>query len=351
MLSSCSKPIMKGVAINQGGYSVYNNTVFYIDNSTIKYIDLVTGKTGVLCGKPNCKHELYDEKNNPDPICNAVAKKDCSIQSCLLVNEKLYYSVSRANVLLIYEYDYKNDKLKSISEVENLNPNNDIVYLDGCLYFNCSAWVFEEKNVDDGLGWSIGESQVFKYNLNNKSTEILFKGENFYINNLYCANNNIFACGFDFDTINTAPKYRTYIYDGNTTKKVSDNAYYYFDDNNGYINPLIPNAVSDEQVSNKIMKYNFKNQSENELCQGFVLFSYSHYMIYVNDNKYYRYDSNTDKIESIPLNNDNSVNYIDDKYVIYSLFDNSGNQTGTYVLETDEFINGNLKEAKLIEYP
>ena len=63
VLTSCTKNDMTGVATSQGGYSIFKNTVYYVENSSIlKYVDANTGKTGVLCSKPDCKHELYDEK-------------------------------------------------------------------------------------------------------------------------------------------------------------------------------------------------------------------------------------------------------------------------------------------------
>lgn len=344
ILTSCAKKDMTGVAISQGGYSIFNNTVYYVENSSIlKYIDANTGKTGVLCSKPNCKHELYDEKENPDPTCNAVAKQDVTIGSSIIIDDILYYTASKAMNLLIFKYDYKNDKCEMVAEIEKLNPNYDIIYLNGNLYFNCISWAFEDGGIDDGLGWKTGESIVCKYNIKDRSIELLFKDMNLYINTIYPGNNDLYACCFELFSSNRTKQHITYIYDEKKCKKVSDLGYYYFDDNNGYINPPLQNAVS-----NKIMKYNFKTQDEEELCTGWVYYSYLHYLIYSDDSgKQYRYDSAKNETEEIKFNNDYAVLYLDNNYVIYNDFIDENNPN-TYIVETEKFFNGSYEEARLI---
>lgn len=349
-LTSCSKNDMTGVAISQDGYSMFDNTAYYIENFRIlKYVNANTGKTGVLCSKPNCKHELYDEKENPNPICNAVAKEESSISSCIIIDGMLYYSAERANNLLIYEYDYKNDKCEKVAEVENLHPNNGVVYFNGNIYFNCFSYVFDESNLDEGLGWRIDESVVCKYNIEDRNIESLFKDMDLYIQKIYPSNDQLYACCLEPFSGEGIKQRSTYVYDGKKCRKISDIGYYYFDDNNAYINPMMPNAASDTQISNKIMKYNFKTQVEEELCTGWVSYSYSHYLIYSDDSgNHYRYDSNNEETEEIEFNNDYAVIYIDSNYVIYDDFIDE-NSPKTYIVETEKFFNGNYEEARLIE--
>lgn len=350
ILTSCAKKDITGVAISQGGYSIFKNTVYYVENSSVlKYIDANTGKIGVLCSKPDCKHELYDEKENPDPTCNAVAKQEVTIGSSIIIDDILYYTASKAMNLLIFEYDYKNDKCEMVAEIEKLNPNYDIIYLNGNLYFNCISWVFEDDGMDDGLGWKTGESIVCKYNIKDRSIELLFKDMNLYINTIYPGNNDLYACCFELFSGNRTKQHITYIYDEKKCKKVSDLGYYYFDDNNGYINPPLQNAVSDEQISNKIIKYNFKTRDDEELCTGWVYYSYSHYLIYSDDSgNQYRYDSAKNETEEIKFNNDYAVLYLDNNYVIYNDFIDENNPN-TYIVETEKFFNGNYEKARLIE--
>ena len=81
--------------------------------------------------------------------------------------------------------------------LKKLSPNCDIIYLNGNLYFNCISWGFEDDGIDDGLGWKTGESIVCKYNIKDRSIELLFKDMNLYINTIYPGNNMLYACCFE----------------------------------------------------------------------------------------------------------------------------------------------------------
>lgn len=337
---------MSGVSISMGGYSLSGNTAYYIDDlNVIKYIDVKTGNSGVLCSKPNCKHEIYDVNKNPEPTCSAVAQEERVIVACISINDKLYFTAKYQLGIEIYEYDYKNDNCEKVAFVENITSNlDDVVYMDGDIYLNVQRYTYDE-NIDNSL--ETGECQVCKFNIEKKSVEMLFVGENLYINKIYPANDKLYACCFAPYTGEGETSRCTYVYDGKKEEKISDIGYYYFDENNGYINPIVAGSTPEEPCD-YIMKYNFESQKEVKLFTGWVCYAYCHYLIYLDNGNMYKYDSNSGETQEIEHNDDYIVTFITEEYTIYKDISDEDIMK-TYVVETENFLNNNCEGGIRVE--
>ena len=62
---------------SRGGESMSRRISVYVGEDNLLHMyDSGQSDTIVLCNKADCSHEPYDERDNPDPTCNAALNKE-----------------------------------------------------------------------------------------------------------------------------------------------------------------------------------------------------------------------------------------------------------------------------------
>ena len=97
-------------------FSCYSEEGFLCNNNEIlSYLDYKTGKSVVLCNKPNCSHQPYSS-GNPDPYCDAAIPFD-TLYHVLLYGRTLYAMTTDFFTTTIYQKEIMTDHWEKLLDI------------------------------------------------------------------------------------------------------------------------------------------------------------------------------------------------------------------------------------------
>lgn len=119
--------------------------MLYAFDNLLRYTDVKSGKSIILCDKPNCRHQ-YDGKNVLEQSCNAVVQG--LVSAIAIYHNQLYYALDDKRVTWLFEASVNGSDRKAVTRLENVQGSPAAVYQDDyLLYSYVNTYDYEAEEI------------------------------------------------------------------------------------------------------------------------------------------------------------------------------------------------------------
>lgn len=154
--SSQTSPSDYSLVVPDAGdpYSINEQGVLVVNGDIVWFHDFETGEKVIVCNQPDCSHEPYDRRMNPDPICLATKPAEGYISAVGIYDNDIYMFVVESNAeTMVYQIDLINSSRKELATLDwEISTLNNFKFNDGRAYFHVYRFILEEGSlVSSGL--------------------------------------------------------------------------------------------------------------------------------------------------------------------------------------------------------
>lgn len=130
-----------------GHYGINDDGVLIIDDDLVWFHDFETEEKVVVCNLPDCPHEPYDRRSNPDPICLATSPVGGRIETVGIYDGDIYmFVIGESDRTTIYQIDLEGSSRKELARFNTeISMLNNFEIRDGMAYFMTQKYTFDDE--------------------------------------------------------------------------------------------------------------------------------------------------------------------------------------------------------------
>lgn len=140
---------------SMSGESVSKLASVYVEEDGLLHIyNPSQKKSVVLCNKPDCKHEAYDENSNIDPKCNAAMNKELFFNCVPVLSGEYVYLFGQLDLSkgVVYRQKMDGSEREKLYEIDyQIQVFNGVFVQDGIAYAEANIPIVKKDNIG-GVG-------------------------------------------------------------------------------------------------------------------------------------------------------------------------------------------------------